>query len=82
MLYKYGNGIDKIDETTKEQKKLLPAKNALATIIRAIKKRDFMILCSDEVTEVSHIAPIFPEMIHYHDILIKLRDKQKVVYKQ
>lgn len=81
-LYTYGNGIDKIDQTAKEQKKLLPAKNALAKIIRAIKKRDYMILSSDQVTEVSQIIPIIPAMHQFHGVLVELREKQKILYKQ
>jgi len=52
-LYKYGKGITKMEETTRKQKKLMPAKLALSQIIRAIKKRDYMLLGSDSVPETA-----------------------------
>ena len=50
--YKEGKSIGKIDETQKRLKKLMPAKLALAQIMRAIKKRDYMLLNSDTVPEI------------------------------
>ena len=50
--YKDGKAIGKIDETQKRLRKLMPAKLALAQIIRAIKKRDYMLLNSDAVPEI------------------------------
>ena len=45
--YKDGKQISRIDETQKRLKKLMPAKLAMAQIIRAIKKRDYLLLQSD-----------------------------------
>ena len=42
--YKDGKEIRNIDSTQKALKTLMPAKLALSIIIRAIKKRDYMIL--------------------------------------
>ena len=42
--YKEGKEIRNIDKTQRALKKLMPAKLALSIIIRAIKKRDYMIL--------------------------------------
>ena len=50
------------DETQKQIKKILPAKLALAQIIRAIKRRDYMLLNSDQVPELEQIAKVVPEM--------------------
>ena len=61
--YAEGKTIGKIDETQKRLKKLMPAKLALAQIIRSIKKRDYMLLNSDAVPEIDQIKPIVPEII-------------------
>ena len=61
--YKDGKSIGKIDETQKRLKKLMPAKLALAQIMRAIKKRDYMLLNSDAVPEIDQIKPIVPEIV-------------------
>ena len=61
--YKEGKSIGKIDETQKRLKKLMPAKLALAQIMRAIKKRDYMVLNSDAVPEIEQIKPIVPDIV-------------------
>ena len=45
--------------------KLGPARMALVTIVRAIKKRDYMLLGSDAVTEVDRIKPVAPDIAQY-----------------
>ena len=50
--YKDGKSISRIDETQKRLKKLMPAKLAMAQIIRAIKKRDYLLLQSDQLPEI------------------------------
>lgn len=51
----------------------MPAKLALAQIMRAIKKRDYMMLSSDQVTEIDTIKPIVPEIVQYADDIRELR---------
>ena len=70
--YKEGKAIGKIDETQKRLKKLMPAKLAFATIIRAIKKRDYLILTSDTVPEIDQIKPVVPEIMQYADEIKKM----------
>ena len=41
----------------------MPAKLALAQLIRAIKKRDYMLLNSDAVPEIDQIKAVVPEII-------------------
>ena len=60
--YKDGKDIGKLDETKKRLAKLGPARLALQQIIRAIKKRDYMLLASDSVTEVDRARPVAPEI--------------------
>ena len=50
--YQEGKDIKNTDQAAKALKKLTPAKLALAQIIRAIKKRDYMILQSETVPEI------------------------------
>ena len=76
LIYIHGNGsegVKDIDLTVRRQKRLLPAKNALNKIIRAIRKRDYMLLSSDEVHEVKDITPVLPKMESFHTELIQLR---------
>ena len=54
-----------IDETRKELKKLMPAKLALSQLIRAIKKRDYMLLNSDAVPEIDQIKAHIPEILQF-----------------
>ena len=63
--YKEGRDIGKLDETRKRLAKLGPARMALVTIVRAIKKRDYMLLGSDAVTEVDRIKPVAPDIAQY-----------------
>ena len=51
----------------------MPAKLALSQIIRAIKKRDYMLLNSDAVPEVDQIKPVVPEIVQYGDDLREFR---------
>ena len=50
--YKEGKQISRQEETKKNLKKLMPAKLAMAKLIRAIKNRDYMILQSDQLAEI------------------------------
>lgn len=50
-LYKNRSCLD-INQRIR-QRRLLPAKTALATIIRAIKKQDYMQLLTDDVPEIA-----------------------------
>ena len=63
--YKDGREVTKIDETRKELQRLMPAKLALAQLIRAIKKRDYMLLNSDAVPEIDQIKPVVPDIIQF-----------------
>ena len=78
--YKEGKSIGKIDETQKRLKKLMPAKLALAQIMRAIKKRDYMLLNSDTVPEIDQIKPIVPEIVSYADDIREMRMIQKGIF--
>ena len=71
--YKEGKVVGKIDETQKRLKKILPAKLALAQIIRAIKKRDYMLLNSDAVPEIDQIKPVVPDIAQYADDIRDMR---------
>lgn len=71
--YKEGKSIGKIDETQKRLKKLMPAKLAFAQIMRAIKKRDYMILNSDAVTEIDQIKQVVPEIVEFADDIREMR---------
>ena len=54
----------------------MPAKLALAQIIRAIKKRDYMLLNSDQVPEIDQIKPVVPEIVQFGEDLRSLRALQ------
>ena len=60
--------------------KLGPARMALVTIVRAIKKRDYMLLGSDAVTEVDRIKPVAPDIAQYQTDLLELRKQQKGIF--
>ena len=51
----------------------MPAKLALSQIIRAIKKRDYMLLNSDAVPEIDQIKPVVPEIVQFGDDLREYR---------
>ena len=78
--YKEGKSIQRLDETQKRLKKLMPAKLALAQLMRAIKKRDYMMLSSDQVTEIDTIKPIVPEIVQYAEDVRELRAIQKGIF--
>jgi hypothetical protein len=61
--YKEGKQIARLDETHKRLKKLMPAKLAIAQILRAIKKRDYLLLQSDQIPEIDQIKPVVPEIV-------------------
>ena len=65
------------EQTTKQLKKLNNAKIAFGQLIRAIKKKDYMILQSEQVPEVDLIKPIVPEITKYHEDLKQLRANQR-----
>ena len=73
--------VENSEETTKLMKKLTPAKLALAQIIRAIKKKNYMILQSEQVPEVDQIKPVIPEIVRYHSDLRQLRANQRKLFK-
>ena len=58
----------------------MPAKLALAQIMRAIKKRDYMLLNSDTVPEIDQIKPIVPEIVSYADDIREMRMIQKGIF--
>ena len=58
----------------------MPAKLALAQIMRAIKKRDYMLLNSDVVPEIDQIKPIVPEIAQYADDIREMRMIQKGIF--
>lgn len=78
--YKEGKSISNIDETQKRLKKLVPAKMALMAIIRAIKKRDYMLLTSDAVPEIDTIKPVVPEIADYADDIREMRSIQRGIF--
>lgn len=67
--YANEKSILKIDETKRKQKKLVSAKLALNQIIRAIKKRDYMGLSTENVNEVDQIRPVCPDIVKFHEDL-------------
>ena len=71
--YKEGKSIGKIDETQKRLKKLMPAKLALAQVIRAIKKRDYMLLTSDTVVEIDQIKSVAPDIAQFAEDIREMR---------
>ena len=71
--YQDGKDIKNIDHTAKVLKRLTPAKLALAQIIRAIKKRDYMLLQSETVPEIEQIKHIAPEITQFQEDLRNLR---------
>ena len=78
--YANEKSILKIDETKRKLKKLVPAKLALNQIIRAIKKRDYMGLTTENVNEVDQIKLVCPDIIKFHDDLKQMRDFQKGIF--
>ena len=58
----------------------MPAKLALAQIMRAIKKRDYMLLNSDAVPEIDQIKQIVPEVTQYADDIREMRMIQKGIF--
>ena len=58
----------------------MPAKLALAQIMRAIKKRDYMLLNSDAVPEIEQIKPVVPEISSYADDIREMRSIQKSIF--
>jgi hypothetical protein len=80
-IYLYSNGIKNVNNNRKVQNKYLPAQTALAKIIRAIKKRDYMLLMSDEVPEVNQIAPVWDNIQKHHADLKDLRQQHKKIHK-
>ena len=51
----------------------MPAKLALSQIIRAIKKRDYMLLNSDAVPEIDQIKPVVPEILQFAEDIREYR---------
>ena len=41
----------------------MPVKLAMTQLIRAIKKRDYLILQSDQLVEIDQIKAIFPDIV-------------------
>lgn len=58
----------------------MPAKLALATIIRAIKKRDYLILTSESVPEIDQIKTVCPEIVQFADDIKEIRAIQKNIF--
>ena len=54
----------------------MPAKLALAQIIRAIKKRDYLLLNSDPVPEIDQIKVVAPEILQFAEDIRGLRSLQ------
>jgi len=53
---------------------------ALMAIIRAIKKRDYMLLTSDAVPEIDTIKPVVPEIADYADDIREMRSIQRGIF--
>ena len=58
----------------------MPAKLAMAQIIRAIKKRDYLLLQSDQLPEIDQIKPIVPEIVQFADDIKEIRALQKGIF--
>ena len=71
--YKDGKEIRNIDDTRKELKLLVPAKLALSLIIKAIKRKDYMVLQGDTIPEIDQIKLIAPGITKYTEDLRNLR---------
>ena len=78
--YKEGKQISRQEETKKNLKKLMPAKLAMAKLIRAIKNRDYMILQSDQLAEIDQIKAVVPEIVLFSEDIKEFRAMQKEFY--
>ena len=78
--YKEGKEISKLDETSKRLKRLMPVKLAMTQLIRAIKKRDYLILQSDQLVEIDQIKAIFPDIVQFADDIKEFRAFQKGIF--
>ena len=58
----------------------MPAKLALAQLVRAIKKRDYMLLTSDAVPEIDQIKMVCPEISEYAEDIREMRQLQKSIF--
>ena len=61
------------EESEMRLKKFLPAKTALAKVIRAIRKRDYMVLTSDEIPEIDQIKLVVPEIAKHAAVIKEMR---------
>ena len=80
--YRDGKEISNIDMTRKALKTLMPAKLALSIVIRAIKRRDYMLLQADAVPEIDQIKAVAPGITRFADDLRNLRAQQKKIFKR
>ena len=74
--YKDGTEVNKTDESQREPQRLMPAKLALSQLIRAIKKRNYMLLNSDAVPEINEIKPVVPDITQFAEDIRGLRALQ------
>ena len=78
--YQNGKEISKIDETQRKLKKIMPAKLALAQLIRAVKKRDYMLLHSDAVPEIDQVKVVVPDVVQFAEEIREMRMLQKSIF--
>ena len=75
--YQDGKSAEKVDESRTRLKKLMPAKVALSKLLRAIKKRNYMLLSSDALPEVELIKAVVPDFAQYAEDIRNYRAIQK-----
>ena len=62
-----------MDKANKKLVKQRAAKQAIVSLIRAIKKRDYMLLQGENVPEIEIIKVEIPEIMEHKESLIRLR---------
>jgi hypothetical protein len=62
-----------MDKANKKLVKQRAAKQAIVSLIRAIKKRDYMLLKGENVPEIEIIKVEIPEIMEHKESLIRLR---------
>jgi hypothetical protein len=60
--------------------KLKHAKTAIVTLLRAVKKNNFMLLSLDSCPEITTLAEVIPEITQYGNYILKKRLNHKARY--
>ena len=69
-----------MDKANKKLVKQRAAKQAIVSLIRAIKKRDYMLLKGENVPEIEIIKVEIPEIMEHKESLIRLRAQEQYVH--